>query len=97
MTTSTTRANSPENAMHEHRFMSGELLSRVVYPAAIVCMHCGVDEGHDEVVWTGDDAEDCGGKKSGWEVWFCCHPCRDANRPCETFYPLRLMPVAVTA
>lgn len=76
--------------MHEHRFMPAELLSRVAYTATVVCTHCGASEGHEEVVWTGDDGEDYGGKKTGWELWFCCHACRDADQPCETFYPLRL-------
>jgi hypothetical protein len=77
--------------MHEHRFMPAELLSQVAYPATVVCMNCDASEGHEEVVWTG---EDYGGKKTGWEVWFCCHACRDANLPCETFYPLRLKSAA---
>jgi hypothetical protein len=70
--------------------MPAELLSRVVYPAVVVCTHCGAGEGHEEVVWTGDDVEDYGGQKCGWELWFCCHACRDTDQPCETFYPLRL-------
>lgn len=79
-----------QSVTHEHRFMSAELLSRVTYPATVACTHCSGSEGYDEVVWTGDDAEDYGGKKSGWEVWFCCHARHDTNEPCETFYPMRL-------
>jgi hypothetical protein len=58
------------------------------YPIDTTCMFCGSDVGHTEEVWTGATEED----KSGWEVWFCCHPCRDigADSPCETFYPIRL-------
>jgi hypothetical protein len=44
--------------MHEHRFMPAELLSRIVYPGAVVCMHCGESDGQEEVVWTGDDDDD---------------------------------------
>ena len=22
-----------------------------------------------------------------WELWMCCHPCRDKGQPCETFFP----------
>jgi hypothetical protein len=81
------RSDNSENATHEPLFMSDELLSLVAYPAAVVCTHRGAVEGHEEVVWTCDDGEDYGGKKAGWEIWLCCHACRDANQPCETFTP----------
>jgi hypothetical protein len=45
------------------------------------CMYCGSNGGHWERVHTGDD-ESFG----GWEDWFCCHSCRDAGNPCETFH-----------
>jgi hypothetical protein len=46
------------------------------------CQFCFGTDGHSEPVETGDlESED------GWEVWFCCHPCRDAGQPCETFHP----------
>jgi hypothetical protein len=46
-----------------------------------VCQFCGGTDGHSEPVETGDlETED------GWEIWFCCHPCRDAGEPCETFH-----------
>jgi hypothetical protein len=47
------------------------------------CMYCGGDEGRIELLDTGDaDSLD------GFEVWFCCHACRDAGEPCETFHRL---------
>jgi len=59
------------------------------YPYILTCIHCDGRIGHSQEVWTGNRGED---DKSGWEVWFCCHPCRDADRPCETFSPIRLKP-----
>jgi hypothetical protein len=47
------------------------------------CMYCGGVEGHAELLDTGDDES-----LDGFEVWFCCHRCRDAGRPCETFHRL---------
>lgn len=52
--------------------MSGEQLQ---------CMYCGSEDGHSEMVETHDSES-----KDGWEDWFCCHPCRDAGKPCETFF-----------
>jgi hypothetical protein len=46
-----------------------------------VCQHCGGTDGHHEYVRTGDLESD-----GGWEIWFCCHRCRDACEPCETFH-----------
>jgi len=57
------------------------------YPKNLFCIHCDGTDGHDEEVWTGDRGDD---DKSGFEVWFCCHACRDAGLPCETFFPIRL-------
>lgn len=51
----------------------------------VACQYCmGSDtNGEWETVWTGaEEALD------GWEDWFCCHTCRDANEPCETFHPI---------
>lgn len=45
------------------------------------CQFCGGSDGHSEQVHTGDLES-----KGGWEDWFCCHPCRDAGQPCETFH-----------
>lgn len=50
------------------------------------CMYCGGSVGHAEEVWTGNHEGNC----SGWELWFCCHACRDRGEPCETFFPIRL-------
>jgi hypothetical protein len=36
---------------------------------------------HSEVVTTNDP------ELGSREEWFCCHKCRDAGEPCETFYP----------
>ncbi len=47
------------------------------------CMCCGSDEGQSEVLHTGDRES-----LDGFEVWFCCHACRDAGQPCETFHRL---------
>jgi len=45
------------------------------------CMHCDMADGHWERVWTGDvDSRD------GFEDWYCCHACRDAGLPCDTFH-----------
>jgi hypothetical protein len=59
------------------------------YPDILECMYCRGTDGHSEELWTGDKGED---DKSGFEVWFCCHACRDAKQPCETFFPVRLKP-----
>lgn len=47
------------------------------------CQHClgGAQTGEWETVYTGDE-ESLG----GYEDWFCCHTCRDAGLPCETFH-----------
>ena len=45
------------------------------------CTYCGGFDGHSELVQTGDTES-----LEGWEVWFCCHPCRDKQMPCETFH-----------
>lgn len=45
------------------------------------CQYCESTEGHSEQVKTGDLES-----KDGWEDWFCCHACRDAGKPCETFF-----------
>lgn len=47
------------------------------------CQYCGGKNGHDELVMTGDEQS-----LGGWEVWFCCHDCRDKGEPCETFHLL---------
>lgn len=49
------------------------------------CMFCGSHDGHSELVYTGDTES-----MEGYEVWFCCHPCRDADEACETFH--RIVP-----
>ena len=41
--------------------------------------HPNTGTGHWEYV-------DIGGKQ--WEIWYCCHLCRDKNEPCETFFPI---------
>jgi len=47
------------------------------------CMHCDTQSGHWERVWTGDvDSRD------GFEDWYCCHACRDAGLPCDTFHAI---------
>lgn len=77
--------------MSEPYFMTPEMVKRIDddrYPHHPSCIHCEGTIGHEEVVWTGVDDED----KSGWEVWFCCHACRDKDEPCETFWPIRLLP-----
>jgi hypothetical protein len=51
----------------------------------IRCCECGGDDGHTEFLYTGDEMS-----VDGFEIWFCCHTCRDASRPCETF--IRLVP-----
>jgi hypothetical protein len=48
---------------------------------SLSCMYCGGTEGHSETVHTGDDQSE-----GGYEDWFCCHACRDAGRPCDTFH-----------
>ncbi len=63
------------------------LIDRDKYPTDTHCMECGSRDGHTEELYTGaTDTE----LHSGWEVWFCCHPCRDADKPCETFFPILL-------
>lgn len=61
----------------------------VVYPdrERVRCQFCDSQVGHEEEVWTGDMTEG----KSGWELWFCCHTCRDAGEPCETFFALPIL------
>lgn len=63
-------------------FPTDEVLqaAMAVVPA---CMYCGSEDGHAELLHTGDDES-----VDGFEVWFCCHLCRDAAKPCETFHRL---------
>lgn len=61
------------------------------YPKRLSCSFCESTDGHDEEVWTGNQGE---ADLSGFEIWFCCHACRDAGLPCETFFPIRLKPGA---
>lgn len=69
--------------------LPGQGASGVLQAAAPVhegaCMYCGRDDtkGHWECVHTGDEES-----FEGWEDWFCCHVCRDAGLPCETFYKI---------
>lgn len=56
------------------------------YPTHLSCMHCDGTDGHDEEVWAGNKGED---ELSGFEA------CRDAGRPCETFFPIRLKPGSI--
>lgn len=53
------------------------------------CMYCSRDgtHGHWECVHTGDEES-----YEGWEEWFCCHVCRDAGLPCETFHKIPFPP-----
>lgn len=79
-----------------YELMSARVLANIDpdrYPTyeKISCMECGGRDGHTEEVWTGKTDDD----GSGWEVWFCCHACRDRGEPCETFFPIRLRPDAV--
>jgi len=56
---------------------------------ALYCTHCDTPfkgtnhpesgTGHWEEVNVGGDT---------WEVWYCCHICRDNNEPCESFFPI---------
>ena len=72
--------------------MSRQLLEAIDfdrYPRSCSCGHCGGVNGDSEELWTGFDGEP---DASGFEIWFCCHDCRDACLPCETFYPIRLKP-----
>lgn len=55
-------------------------------PERLTCQFCGGHNGHDEHVCTNDRE----GDNSGWDVWFCCHDCRDKGEPCETFFPIKL-------
>jgi hypothetical protein len=52
-------------------------------------MYCGSDDlkGHWECVHTGDEES-----LDGYEDWFCCHVCRDAGLPCETFHKTPIPP-----
>lgn len=52
----------------------------------VACQFCmgGTINGEWETVWTGAEES-----LNGYEDWFCCHTCRDANQPCETFHPIR--------
>lgn len=47
------------------------------------CMYCGSKVGHFEVLETHDDES-----LHGYELWMCCHACRDKEEPCETFFRL---------
>jgi hypothetical protein len=47
----------------------------------LYCMYCHGTIGHSEYVFTGDEDSE-----NGHEYWFCCHACRDAGLPCETFH-----------
>lgn len=51
----------------------------------LTCQFCGGRDGHEQVLETHDFVDD---DSSGQEYWFCCHPCRDAGQPCETFYKI---------
>lgn len=42
------------------------------------CQYCGGTKGHTEENDLRDGTEP--------EIWFCCHACRDAGHPCETFH-----------
>lgn len=57
---------------------------------AAACMYCGADDlkGHWECIHTGDEES-----LDGYEDWFCCHVCRDARLPCETFHKIPIPPV----
>jgi hypothetical protein len=50
------------------------------------CCNCGIEFGngnwdfHNEYVQTHDPVW------KAWEYWYCCHKCRDAGEPCETFF-----------
>ena len=65
------------------RFPSDEVV-RAALALVPTCMDCGGDEGHSELLDTGDDDS-----LDGFEVWFCCHACRDSGKPCETFHRLK--------
>ena len=48
----------------------------------LFCIHCNnsdISKYHTEEIKTLD-------YPPTWEIWFCCHICRDQNKPCETFY-----------
>lgn len=50
----------------------------------IYCQYCGGSEGHGEYVDTKDSDS-----LNGVEYWHCCHRCRDAGLPCETFLSIK--------
>ena len=64
------------------QYMTGRVID-ALWRVNVRCMDCGSDEGHSEVLHTGDEES-----LDGFEVWFCCHACRDAGQPCETFHRL---------
>lgn len=68
-----------DNAIHEQY---GVALSQ-----GLRCQFCNSKDGHDELIKTGDNDSFC-----GYEVWFCCHTCRDKGEPCETFFALDTHP-----
>lgn len=68
-------------AMRCSRVLSDAVWSAIPVPPEKACMYCGGNEGHWETVHTGDEDS-----FEGWEDWFCCHACRDAGKPCETFH-----------
>lgn len=59
----------------------------VALEKGLSCQFCNSKDGHDALVETGD--HDSFG---GFEVWFCCHACRDHGVPCETFFALDTHP-----
>ena len=63
-------------------------IDQALYPKAS-CAECDSTDGHQEEVWTGNTQGD---NYSGYELWFCCHECRDKGLPCETFRPIRVKP-----
>lgn len=61
--------------------MPSDALLRIQTRIKGKCMFCGSQDGHSELVYTGDESS-----MEGFEVWFCCHPCRYAGEACETFH-----------
>lgn len=53
--------------------------------ASHTCIYCGSGDGQWERIYTGNEES-----QDGWEDWFCCHPCRDAGKPCETFFHISI-------
>tara|TARA_B100000749_G_C18447852_1_gene475023 strand:- start:4062 stop:4319 length:258 start_codon:yes stop_codon:yes gene_type:complete len=47
------------------------------------CQYCDSKKGHHDILYTGDEES-----LYGYEIWFCCHPCRDKHKPCESFFKL---------